>query len=378
MAATLSEVIHKPGGFTLLELAIVLLVVSLFLGFGLSSVTALRTNLGISSTRGKQHALKDALITFISRNQRLPCPAVETLAPGVVDYGVESGGGLVACGAAPIGGGAIQRGVVPWVSLGLSDADALDGWYNRFSYFVVETATANPTPAAPLSGMRGGIALHSGIPALGLPPTGNQINACSTTAGDNTCNIAAAALILSYGNNGSGAFTSDGTPLDPPIATAEFELANTDTADVSFVQTNYSTDEANPFDDILLAMAPADLLGPLERNNSIPSARAVTNDQITRLKDTLIATIVNGYALGPPPSAPVPAAPPVPAPPDGWGTALVYARVITDVCGTPLGSIAFRITSRNIDLLADPDDIVFEQSADSLKTRIVDATRPCP
>lgn len=168
----------------------------------------------------------------------------------------------------------------------------LDGWNNRFSYFVVQAATVNPTPAAPLSGMRGGIALHSGTPvALGLPATGNQINACSTTAGDNGCNIAAVVLILSHGRNGSSAFTPNGLQL-PPVATAVLELANTDT-DASFVQTQYSDNATNPFDDILLAMTPADLLGPLERNGSFQSAPSITNKRMAAIRDGVNLDIVD-------------------------------------------------------------------------------------
>ena len=82
----------KHYGFTLLEMAIVLVIVTLIAGAGLSMANALRTNLGVSSTRMKHEAIKQAFITFIARNQRLPCPAIETLAPGAVGYGVESGG----------------------------------------------------------------------------------------------------------------------------------------------------------------------------------------------------------------------------------------------------------------------------------------------
>jgi prepilin-type N-terminal cleavage/methylation domain-containing protein len=381
---------YKPRGFTLLELSIVLFILTVLIGFGTSSVTALRTNLGVSSTRAKQHTIKDALITFISRNERLPCPAREVLAPGAVGYGVESGGGPNDCDATGIDGGAIQRGIVPWVSLGLSDADALDGWHNRFSYFVVvrpepanpaRNPTRNPTGTSPLSGMRGSIRLHTGTPVNpGLPPAGNQVNACNA-AGDNGCNIAAVALLVSYGNNGSGAFTANGTRLSPPIPTAVLELENIDTADRSFVQAQYSTSEINPFDDVLMPMTPADLLGPLERDNSIPSARAVTNDQINRFRDSLIARIVNDYDVGPPPRAriPPPSPPPLPAPPlDGWGTALDIVYVTANVCGAAPGGTAFNITSRNVDLDANSNDIVYQQSNDQLKTMILAQGRPCP
>lgn len=362
---------QKHCGFTLLEMAVVLVIVTLIAGAGLSMVSALRTNQGVSTARTKQEAFKSALITFISRNQRLPCPAIETLAPGAVGYGVENGG-PGACGATAIAGGAVQRGVLPWVSLGLSDADALDGWNNRFSYFVVQVATANPTPAAPLSGMRGGIAVHSGTPvALGLPATGNQINACSTTPGDNGCNIAAVALIVSYGDNGSGAFTANGKQLPPPIATAVLELENTDTADASFVQTGYSTNEANPFDDILLAMAPADLLGPLERNGSLQSARSITNERMTALRDSVNLAIVDANGFTPPEPTPQN---------DGWGQLIDFAynaptvEAGKDVCTPPLpvGTLIFTLTSTGLDpaIAEDEDDIVVTQDDVKIRTMI--------
>ncbi|MGH8626664.1 MAG: type II secretion system protein [Gammaproteobacteria bacterium] len=369
----------KHYGFTLLEMAIVLLIVALVAGAGLSLATALRTNQGISSTRTKQEAIKEALITFIARNQRLPCPATETLAPGAVGYGVESGGPS-ACGATAVAGG-VQRGVVPWISLGLPDADALDGWNNRFSYFVLQAATANPTPAAPLSGMRGGIALHSGTPlALGLPATGNQINACSTTAGDNGCNIAAVVLILSHGRNGSSAFTQNGVQLPPPVATAVLELANTDTADASFVQTQYSDNTANPFDDMLLAMTPADLLGPLERNGSFQSAPSITNERMAAIRDSVILDIVDNNGIIP---AGLPTPLPGTPPNDGWGPLLAFAYnapvgVGTNVCAQPVGTSIFTLTSTGLDPASAGDDIAVTQNDVRIRTMINNKGIPCP
>lgn len=370
----------KHYGFTLLETAMVLVILGLIAGAGLSLATALRTNQGISTARTKQETIKEALNSFIARNQRLPCPAIETLAPGAVGYGVESGG-PGACGATAVAGGAVQRGVVPWVSLGLPDADALDGWNNRFSYLVVQAATASSTLAAPLSGMRGGIALHSGTPvALGLPATGNQINACSTTAGDNGCNIAAVVLILSHGRNGSSAFTQNGVQLPPPVGTAVLELANTDTADSSFVQTQYSDNAANPFDDILLAMTPADLLGPLERNGSFQSAPSITNERIAAIRDSVILDIVDNNGIIP---AGLPTPLPGTPPNDGWGPLIAFAYnapvgVGTNVCTLPVGTSIFTLTSTGLDPSIAGDDILVTQDDVKIKTMIINKGVPCP
>ncbi|MGH8656756.1 MAG: hypothetical protein ACREYE_33275 [Gammaproteobacteria bacterium] len=265
--------------------------------------------------------------------------------------------------------------------MGLPDADALDGWNNRFSYFVVQAATANPTPAAPLSGMRGGIALHNGTPvALGLPATGNQINACSTTAGDNGCNIAAVVLILSHGRNASSAFTPNGLQLTPPVATAVLELANTDTADASFVQTQYSDNVVNPFDDILLAMTPADFLSRLERDGSFQSAPSITNERIAAIRDSVILNIVDNNGIIP---AGLPTPLPATPPNDGWGPLIAFAYnapagVGTNVCTLAVGTPIFTLTSTGLDPAIAGDDIAVTQDDVKIRTMINNKSIPCP
>src|ERR687896_2708612 len=66
---------RSQGGFTLLELAIVLFIVGLIAIGGLKTASALRENVGISETSKRLDTLVMALQTFLMKNNRLPCPA---------------------------------------------------------------------------------------------------------------------------------------------------------------------------------------------------------------------------------------------------------------------------------------------------------------
>ena len=120
----LTEERKTQFGFTLIEIAIVLVIGGLLLSAILGVVSAQRTNVGISATKAKEEAIKTAFISFVSRNQRLPCPAVANLVPTNPGYGVEAPNPGSCDGTTNFGGvpNTVFRGIVPWVSLGLSDA----------------------------------------------------------------------------------------------------------------------------------------------------------------------------------------------------------------------------------------------------------------
>ena len=81
---------YRSKGFTLVEIAVVIAIGALLLGFGLSVLTAQLTNARIKATQNQANVIKKALITFIATNNRLPCPAVETLPDTDANYGVEA------------------------------------------------------------------------------------------------------------------------------------------------------------------------------------------------------------------------------------------------------------------------------------------------
>ena len=69
----------QQSGFTLVELAVVVFLVGLLASLGLSALNAQLASSRISDTKKKQEIIKDALISYLGRNKRLPCPATDNM-----------------------------------------------------------------------------------------------------------------------------------------------------------------------------------------------------------------------------------------------------------------------------------------------------------
>ena len=84
----------KPAtqnGFTLLEMAIVLMIVGLLLGGMLVPLTAQMDQRNFTETRKSLDDIQQALIGYAIINGRLPCPASST-SNGVESFNTGSGG----------------------------------------------------------------------------------------------------------------------------------------------------------------------------------------------------------------------------------------------------------------------------------------------
>jgi prepilin-type N-terminal cleavage/methylation domain-containing protein len=360
-------------GFTLIELAVVLAIIGLIAGGLLTAWTARLVQQRIETTKTNAEAIKSALTLFISRNNRLPCPAIAGLAPGAAGYGQEAATPGTCTGTTIVGvvPNSAARGIVPWISLGLSSEAASDAYNNCFTYQV--TLTQTNLTATSVAGMLGSLSVHSNAPiAMGIAPTGNQINGCNITANDNSCNGFAVAVIQSHGKNGLGAISEGGIALAAPASPQELQNAGNNTA---FVRADYSENAGNYFDDIVVALSPDDVLNPLTRDGAINSARSVTQKQMELARDTVIHTAVS--------TGNVPVA--MTATNDGWGNALLYAPNTVAVCGAAAPPNAFTITSLGADRLVGlnaatgtNDDIVLVQGNDQLKSYIIKGGNACP
>jgi len=63
-------------GFTLVEVAIVIAIAALVFGAVTTLVVAQLQQVRATTMRTKLDTIKAALVTFVARNSRLPCPAI--------------------------------------------------------------------------------------------------------------------------------------------------------------------------------------------------------------------------------------------------------------------------------------------------------------
>ncbi len=283
---------RRLRGFTLIEIAVVLFIGALLISGVVQYVTAQITSARLAATRGKQDAIKSALVNFIARNNRLPCPAVATIANGAANNGVEAPTprtctGTVISGVAPLD---VATGTIPWVSLGLSNEVSLDAYGNRFTYQVARGATN--TTVATVAGMNGAIEVHNATPVA----AGNQTNQCTPAgAAYNPCS--AVVVVVSHGIDGYGAYTDSGVQLPVPAAIVNGDEWENTNADNTFVVKTFSGALANPYDDIVMALTANDLLAALTAGGGMQDFRAVLNADFNIIKSALIANLSSSLTV---------------------------------------------------------------------------------
>jgi len=192
----------KQKGFTLVELAIVLVIVGLLVSAFLTPLSAQLDQSRNAAARRDLQEIKDVLLGFVVVNSRLPCP--DTDGDGTED----------AC--ANTNATSSTGGNLPWADLGLKSTDP---WGRAYQYRVNNAFTTNFLLTT--------VGTGAGI-----------IRVCT----DNTCAFTESSnvpvLVFSLGKNGSAL----------PVSLDEQE--NTD-GDGIFVSHDFS-DGANAFDDLLV------------------------------------------------------------------------------------------------------------------------------
>lgn len=104
-----------PGaGFSLTELAIVLLIVSLLAGGMMMPLSAQMDLRNTNDSKMQLDEIKEVLLGFAAVNGRLPCPDSDT-DPAAAGYGIEE----ASCTA-----DAAVEGFLPWKTLGVREFDA--------------------------------------------------------------------------------------------------------------------------------------------------------------------------------------------------------------------------------------------------------------
>lgn len=129
---------RKHHGFSLVEMAMVLLIIGVVMAIAMPITGSVMDASNRTKTSATLQGIQTALTNFVAQNRRLPCPADGSIASGAANAGVEARVAATGvCLLTPGAGAAGEtRGVVPWVTLGISEAEARDAWNNRITYRV--------------------------------------------------------------------------------------------------------------------------------------------------------------------------------------------------------------------------------------------------
>ena len=254
-------------GFTLIEILVVVVILGLIMAMAAVLLRSVSATQKRSITGSRMANVEAAIVQFVMQQKRLPCPADGTQPASTGGAEMWSAG---ACTTQ-------QNGVVPWRSLGLSAADATDGWDRRMTYRVgsalvavsaMDLSWCDPAGTGGLSGLVCNLTCTSPSPANCTPPStylaakGLVVkNLAGTTVMDpagsppSTPSTGAAYVLISHGESGGGAYLDNGV------------LSTSTTTDGTEEQKNYAnltlgiyyvddqvTDVAgaNHFDDVVL------------------------------------------------------------------------------------------------------------------------------
>lgn len=267
----------KTGGFSLIELAILSLVVGLVLSSVIQNYNNYSRKRNLEDTEARLNEISSAVMLYLAENNEYPCPSIPGLLQSDPGYGhgfCPSGtlaldtctaeGFCRARGARDVGGAvtwnnsdpdeanhfwevapdgddendAVLIGGVPFkdmnISLNLSTQDTSDGWGRQFTYVVTEALTDQATYDERL----GTISVQAQSGAELTTPSGAK-------------NV----VIMTHGKDGKGAYSSDGRLIAPCAGVAR-DVENCD-GDATFTVMTDGTrfhlaDNADYYDDIVI------------------------------------------------------------------------------------------------------------------------------
>lgn len=405
----------QATGFSLVELSIVVLIVSILLTMGLAAFNAQLDTASLSATQRKQETIKDALIAFLRTSRRLPCPEITGLPGGSAPTGRENRtNGAPPDPAFPC---TSYVGTLPWLDLGLPKDAALDGYGNFFTYFVSSAAaatdpdwtrTASPGTTGFSVGSPGRFAITHNGQATGIDASLNPLPAL------------AAVVLVSHGRTGLGAITEKGSrnlasaDMDelansPPFAAAAppswspqvppYQALGMVAPGVVATLVTGTTTAGNTFDDVVLVLRPNDLLAQIIKDGAMRSVQAQLSEQFGRIKTALasyaFATPNGTYVTG---TCSTPGTPPYcrllpPTLPaaglitaditDPWGSAIHYTPIIAIASAPGVGlsnstsGNAYSLASDGADKAqGTPDDFSVTVSALELRQMIGTSNLP--
>jgi prepilin-type N-terminal cleavage/methylation domain-containing protein len=239
------------SGFSLMELAIVLMIVGTLMSGVLVAVSQTAENNRRTNARAQLRQVEEALYGFAQATGRLPCPATDTSA-----------------GYEDITGGVCEEmhGFVPSATLDLygqtnDDGLLLDAWQNPLRYSLVITEDSSDPGNPDFSSQTSITDFFNNGYTL---DTTNMLQVCADAACSGTVLAnTVPAVVLSMGADWSTYTSADETMNAGTVLLGGYPVKN----DLSFVSASYAEDQ---FDDQLVWLSPYVLFNRLVSAGKLP------------------------------------------------------------------------------------------------------------
>lgn len=225
-------------GFSLLELAVALTLLSLLMGWLVTPLRVQRTLMLSRETDQRLQQAQQALIGHAIILHYLPCPDTDMPPDGWENMLSNQG-----C--------ASTEGVLPWQQLGVV---ATDAWGRFFRYRADNTFT------------------HHGVWfSIGDAESASTLQVTGEAGASTSSPSRPVAILLSHGENGLGGIQSgsDGQAVAMPGPSHPDEVENAD-ADTMFIERAYQQGNGLVYDDRLLMLSPKVLIAAMVQAQRLP------------------------------------------------------------------------------------------------------------
>lgn len=267
----------KESGFTLIEIAVVLVIVGMLVGSFIGSLTQRIETTRRDNAKKQLEDIKTALLGFASAKGRLPCPTT------TVGSGLE----VPFTGSTTATPCSLQHGFIPGKTLGIDGAYnrdnlLIDVWGNpiRYSVTVANMNAFTTAYTAPGAGGMKDVGMANLLPDLVIcDGDSSQANICDASV--TTLINSTPFVVLSLGKDGSDFVTNLAPNSDQGENAGEAavaanpageNLAYTVGAGNAFVSKSYSSagSTAGQFDDLIIWVSPYILYSRMMEAGRLP------------------------------------------------------------------------------------------------------------
>lgn len=194
-AKSLTILFGYKQAFTLVELAVVLVLAGLIAGFAMNAFNSSGRTECYVTTKAQLEKVREAMERYALKYDRFPMPARRTVGVEDPQYGREIDGAIPAQVAELDSRAGAIFGAIPFQTLGISAQDAADCWGNKYTYAVTIELTEQAK--------------------FVIPSTDGKLDI--KTASGSTFLAGAGYAIISHGADELGAVQANYSDTTPPI-----------------------------------------------------------------------------------------------------------------------------------------------------------------